>query len=353
MCFFFNWSSNILLQTKQVYFLPLPPLRLDEYDRSLFSELEKKNATNTEKLHARLGLWFSQGNARALGSTYRALKTAEPLQLEVKFEESKAAIANDADGRFVDFSGACSKRLDSKGKPDPIDAANFIRTLFWPFAHLSTTQFHPNMAATLLAEAAGLCSIIRQNGVDRVYAHPTAVRVVCENLSSSASQPNKEMFTAVLELCKVLEGLPQVPGEGNADEVGKLYEKMMLHFLRCRVMTAFKPKVKVAELLCVPKETALSMEISTRDPVPVVPVSCFPRAAWKDSEGKWQDSVADRTQVASVSGELPRSATVYTHKFNLVEDARLVLGDVYIAIQCKEYQSTSLSESLSFLSGVL
>lgn len=331
-----------LFPNKKVHFLPLPPLRLDQHDQSLLLLLKEKGANNTQLQMARTSLWFAQSNARGLSNTYTALKNADPEELAGKLDKSKAAVANTAESTSQAVANACSKRLCGNGKANRVEPADFIRTLFWPRDSDFDTKFSPDMAATLLAEAAGLCSIIREDGMDRVYAHPSAVRVFCEQMEHGDAH-TKTMLAAVIELCKALEELSEVPGQHGS---GKLYEKVMFYFLRCRVMTSFDREISVAELLCLPTKDALgSVKVAACDPIPIPRAACNVACNVDANDKKHVVEANDKEHGAEADDEqqaacfklvIPRSATVYEHKHNLVEDARLILGDVCIVIRCKE-----------------
>ena len=381
----------------QVYFLPLPPLRLDQHDHALIETLKKEGANEDQMLVARARLWYAQANARRLYETYTALAATSLQDLTVNlFKTSKIAIINATLLKFSAFVEAC---LETE---KPIDPMDFIRFLFWPRSYdQDTTAFSPDMQATLIAESAGLCSIIRdrEDGTDRVYAHPTVVRTICDRIwdrlakqGASADRdaaPKKNivvplddntkcMLEAVIQLCKIMEDQihPSLPSDEKSAKVGKLYAELMINFLKCRAMTGFKNDevVSLHQLLCLPSidktatdqadkikvsaritpskriavaevvakvSAALSkVRVDVRSPVQDVPVTCFPRIT--DAR---ECKVSLGEQMECLKGE-KRSSTIYSSNSysNMVEDARLILDDVYIALQCKECSFKTLGK---------
>eukprot|EP00760_Papus_ankaliazontas_P007442 PhM_4_TR13349/c0_g2_i1/m.69220 len=223
---------------RPVYYLPLPPLRLDKWERDLLSTALGKD--DSEKAAGRTALWMAQRNARELcwtltNLTYHEQKYASNTWLEVCKKSFEAARKV---GRVGGFITTC---MESDMKPEEL-----LQNLFWPIPYdLNTTSFDRKAKLALLGEAAGICTILRQDSVDRVYMHPATAQQLCGELLDQRYSESP-FVRLVQQLCKALCALAAQPPE---DDSRKLYEKVMLLALACRVATSSEPFVPLRELV--------------------------------------------------------------------------------------------------------
>jgi hypothetical protein len=218
---------------RKVFWLPLPPLSLGiGWDRGI----RACEGTNEQQLVARRRLWLQQGNARGLDGMYAELVADKPKATWTRaaYEKDLANIRASASGCVELFLEACASKS--------VDPCDLVRCVFWPQAvDKNTTQFDRKMKAALLAEAAGICSILRRDDFDSIYMHPTVCKVLCsEILASPHSAP---FLHSVVSLCEDLEELPAQPGQS---ESGKLYKKVVTKAFVCRLTTCFSPQDGVA-----------------------------------------------------------------------------------------------------------
>ncbi len=314
---------------RTVHFLPLPPLQLScGWDARI---CEAAGRDEKEKLAGRTLLWFSQRNARMMDRVFGDLLAAKAANQKWHdvLEKQKARV-DDSPAAIHRYLEACAKKS--------LDPAVIVQNLFW--ARPSNTllkQFHDSMKQALLAEASGLCSIIREEYGDTVYMHPVYLQQLCKKLEKGVH--NKPYMSAVLELCTAMQELPSMPKEDS----GKLYEKIVTLAFVCRAATCFDPEVTVGELLG-SKQTSVSQGekgVFSRLVKTLLleqqKIEAFPRAAERlPGGGGWRNVECTGT---------PRPGTYFipSDPYNTVLDSGLSLlpnkGDtkpVLVALQMKE-----------------
>jgi hypothetical protein len=198
---------------------------------------------------------------------------------------------------------------------NPVDPVDLIRCLFWPQKYVRrTTAFSARMAAALLAEAAGLCSILRVDGTDRVYMHPTTCRVMCETLKTKAPY-----VPLVEDLCKALEELPAAPGH---PESGKLYEKVMTLALVCRLATCYKKSIRLGDLFPTHGEgTIFDASIAAGYCLDERQIECFPRAAELLKTGGWRNVECPVMPKTGLQQADPDYFSIFSDRYALVFDS--------------------------------
>lgn len=85
----------------------------------------------------------------------------------------------------------------------------------------------------LIAEQVGLCTILREDGRDKVYVHPLALQELL-TIGLRARAFNKATVALVQKLCKLLI---ELPAAAHTPEAGKLFEETMTLAVVCRVAT--------------------------------------------------------------------------------------------------------------------
>ena len=88
------------------------------------------------------------------------------------------------------------------------------------------------MDAALLAEAAGLCTIIRGDAIDTIYIHPVALEQLCDAPAVLSRAAGSLPF--VKSLAQKLQALLASPGQPPC---GKLYEEIVTLAFVCRIAT--------------------------------------------------------------------------------------------------------------------
>ena len=345
---------------RPVYYMPLPPLSVESDDWKL-----KNLYCGPALTLARTHLWSSQYNARVYSLVLSSLMPAKQQQ---KISDTKDVPLVDHYGflsRCGEFLKAC--RL----KEPPVDPYDLLRALFWqvPFDK-GTTAFGHIFHAALLADAAGLCCILRDDtaGVDRVYMSPKAVEQLAQGLVTD--DPVQCCFVKdVLKLVQALQELPVPPGD---EECGKLFEVIMLLAYRCRA--ASMPEgmsISIEQFLG--SKCTIGKDILLRPLRGAVfelpPVTIFPRAACRGHE-KFECLPEEQKQNVIINNDewynwgptpLPppteysegwSSSVDGMHKYNLLFDGLLALPTkgngkpVLFGFQAKEALSCFTAEKL-------
>ena len=293
---------------RRVVYLPLPPLKLELFEKELF-EIKKDH---TELLRCRHLLWLAQGNARTLCTLVNSV---------VGSAVDEAAYTGGAvnlceTGRLKGFLDACTEK-----NTNPM---NLVTSVFWPTMFAASTAFDDYMAATLYAEAAGLCCILRGSTTDKVFIHPKALLAVCTELGRTCTPIESRVLALVKELCELLCQLPAMP---NTAESGKLYERIILQAMVCRAATTRSPTLTVGELLGYPvssnKDDPLSTEVvpPTLGSLKKVAVEVFPLAFSSAA------SVSEPCSPMPMEDEVPWYTDLDAlHKYNCVVDSMMCLA---------------------------
>eukprot|EP00760_Papus_ankaliazontas_P014751 PhM_4_TR16142/c0_g1_i2/m.31829 len=126
-----------------------------------------------------------------------------------------------------------------------------LRNFFWPTPYdKDTTAFDDAMKPALLGEAAGVCTILRQDGVDRVYMHPATAWQLCDQLINNGEGLQSPCVGLVQQLCEALCKLPSQPQPSkDKGDSGKLSEEVTLLALARRAATSPNLLVPLSELV--------------------------------------------------------------------------------------------------------
>ena len=255
-----------------VYYMPLPPLPVEKDDEKL-----RKVYSGEALTFARTLLWSSQYNARHYAKVRWLLVGGKAKMLK---EKRKSLICEKKDVPCIvmkDFSKQISDFLDACRLQTPVvDPLDLLRALFWPVCFdMETTAFDSRFHAALLADAAGLCTILRDHtaGVDRVYMSPKAVEQLSVELKDICSP-------LVNEVKMLAQALQKIAAPHGNPKFGKLFEEVMLRAYRCRAAT-MKKVVSVAEFLggeaCTVEDVYLRpLQGAITE---LAPVTIFPHAA--------------------------------------------------------------------------
>ena len=343
---------------RPVYYMPLPPLSVESDDWKL-----KNLYCGPALTLARTHLWSSQYNARVYSLVLSSLMQAKQPQI---ISDTKDVPLVDQD----DFLSQCDEFLKAcRLKDPPVDPYDLLQALFWPVPfNKGTTAFGHRFHAALLADAAGLCCILRDHtaGVDRVYMSPKAVERLARK--SVTIDPVQCCFVKdVLKLVQALQELPAPPGD---EECGKLFEVIMLLAYRCRA-ASMPEEMSIEEFLG--SKCTIDKDILLRPLRGAVfelpPVAIFPRAACRGHE-KFKCLPEEQKQNVIISNDewynwgptpLPpptqhsegwSSSVDGMHKYNLLFDGLLALPTkgngkpVLFGFQAKEARSCFSAEKL-------
>jgi hypothetical protein len=199
------------------------------------------------------------------------------------------------------------------------------------------------MDAALVAEACGLCAILRGPTGDTIYIHPAALEQLCTRLQTRGGG----IVPIVRRLAEKLQQLPAAPGTAGS---GKLYEEVVTLAFVCRIGTCFNEQSVGDVLGCATDGSGVFDQLVERSVLEErTAIACFPRAAEKRADESWRN-------VACSTMPGPEAApwfSIPTDSHNLVLDSLITLprrGDgkrVSLAIQCREHAATSTSELLT------
>ena len=216
---------------RPVFYMPLPPLSVERDDEKL-----KRLYDGPALTFARTLLWSSQYNARDYTNVLRML-VGETAKQIIEAQKSKtceiADVPHENENNFLFECDTFLRACDVKS----VNPMELLRSLFWPVPFKgSTTAFHEDFHAALLADAAGLCTILRDNkaGVDRVYMSPKAVEQLAVKLKSRGQELDPVYKSFVEEVRKLAQALQEMPASPGDTESGKLFEVVVLLAYRCR-----------------------------------------------------------------------------------------------------------------------
>jgi hypothetical protein len=308
-----------------VFYLPLPPLPLREYDAAICA----MNPSPKQRIVARTLLWTMQRNARAFSFMYYNLIAGGPSSWTEGLYQEKLDIAKTT-GEFVRYVDACKKR--------GIPPVQLLNALFWPQLPVDEIgRFHPYMEAALLGEAAELCAIFRTVDGDVVYMHPTTAVRLCSYIETP-------LAVEVSELGKEMQLLPTQPKD---ETCGKLYERIITRGFVCRascdpefVNESGHRGLTLSKLLNVPVPGFPDDELQVPEcPIRNIKLQCFPRATKRDNKGRYANEECSKMPTAE---EAPFWC-IMGNDHNLLVDSLLTVRrskgkPVAIGFQMKEWQ---------------
>ena len=268
---------------RPVFYMPLPPLSVERDDEKL-----KRLYDGPALTFARTLLWSSQYNARDYTNVLRML-VGETAKQIIDARKSKtceiADVPHENENNFLVECDTFLRACDVKS----VNPMELLRSLFWPLPfNSSTTAFHEDFHAALLADAAGLCTILRDNnaGVDRVYMSPKAAEQLAVKLKSRGQELDPVDLSFVEEVRKLAQALQKMPASPGDTESGKLFEVVVLLAYRCRA-ASMREQISIDKFLGCFKCT-IDGHISLRPLQGAIkelsPVTVFPRASVKGRE---------------------------------------------------------------------
>ena len=168
--------------SREVRWLPIAPIELNVPELQLRAAAKKHNirVPSPAMTAGRHTLWLAHGNARELHLKLRELET-----------ESNWVAIRDAALHPMRFdTGAADFIANCEAKSPPISPVELLQSLFWAFPTKSSPPTAANhmMKAAFVAEAHGLCNIIRHDDCDTVYMHPKYASAICDNLLRSGNE---------------------------------------------------------------------------------------------------------------------------------------------------------------------
>ena len=312
---------------RPVVLFPLPPLPLGESEAYVVAG---RDIDQGSRAAVRGALWMSQYSSLQHGDVVRRLKmcvtelladTATTVERDQRTRASDAAYS-----RLPSFFTACQ---DSGCR-----AEDLLRNLFWPAPPSQRDTWTRDMHVAKIAEATGLCRILRRDGGDTVYMHPVILFELCMGLPSSS------LVRAVSRLSQQLL-LPADPP--CQPTTGKLYEGIIHALYAVRVMTCPTTQVGVVKLLGGRPDARLAAQniyCEVRCDLPRKVIEVVPRCAADRAEALKDPPTHERRQVERPSAkphdvyvckqlpgvdDAPWTCFETLHSYNNVLDSAIVL----------------------------
>ena len=347
---------------RPVYYMPLPPLGLENYEAELLTKEPDPKADKARTIK-RMLLWLHQGNARAL-AVYSGRILSDKSPTEEEYREALSAKGNAFLGRVKSAAAAADFNL-----------IEFMRSLFFPLPfNPSTTKFNHLMRAALLGDAAELCTLLRSTNpdFDSVYIHPVALSCLLspEILCKKGQTLPRATVDMLCKLCTKLSELPVFPTDGASPHgTGKLYEEVVTYGYASKALLLRKSGTTVHEFLFgrkpprgMPEDFIGYRRIAHTPHLPIHEIARFPRAStFFDTEDeakkagvrvvpKLNPNLA-KTQFVYNAGcsALPTGpfVSILSDQYNVVIDSLMVLPaadgkkPIAFGFQCKEYAASS------------
>ena len=312
---------------RPVALFPLPPLPLVESEAYVMAGRDIGHESRTA---VRRALWMSQFSTMQHGkivSILKKCKTESELEGTAKEAEKteRIGVSEAAKSRLPSFFRACSNC--------ECRAEELLVNLFWPAAPSDRDTCTAGLRVAKIAEAVGLCRILRRSRRDTIYMHPVVLFELCRQLKDSP------LVHAVSQLSQQLI-LPAVsPGQPTT---GKLYEGIIHLLYSIRVLTCPLPSIGVVELLGGRPDDCLAardIDCEVGCDLPEKNIEVFPRCATERGE-PLKDRTFEPRQIERPGGkvhrfyackELPRvcdapwTCFASLHSYNNVLDSAIVL----------------------------